>query len=75
MKKIKSDELRSEYSREELGEGIRGKYYNDYIKGTNLVLLSPDVAAFFEDEASVNEALRTLIKAAQKSVVVKSHSH
>ena len=75
MKKTKLDELRPEYSREKLGEGIRGKYYNDYTKGTNLVLLSPDVAAVFEDETSVNEALRTLIKAAQKSVALKSHSN
>ncbi len=31
MKKVKlSDELRSEYKREELGTGIRGKYFDDY---------------------------------------------
>jgi hypothetical protein len=55
-----------------LGEGIRGKYYYDYKKGTNLVLLSPDVAAVFEDENSVNEAFRKLIRASQKSVALKN---
>lgn len=74
MRKTKSDELRPEYNREDLGEGIRGKYFKDYQKGTNLVLLSPEVAAVFKDENSVNEALRMLIKAAQNSVGIKSHS-
>ena len=67
MKKPKSEELRSEYQREDLGKGVRGKYYNDYASGTNLVLLSPDVAAVFPDEAAVNQALRELIQLARKS--------
>lgn len=31
-------------------------------KGTNLVLLEPDVAAAFPDEAAVNEALRLVMR-------------
>ena len=38
MKKTKNDELRPEYKREDLGAGVRGKYYKDYQEGTNLVL-------------------------------------
>jgi hypothetical protein len=38
------DEMRPEYRREDLGEEIRGKHYEEYRKGTNLVLFSPDVA-------------------------------
>lgn len=34
-----SDDLRSEYTREDLGKGVRGKFLNSYNKGTNLVLL------------------------------------
>jgi hypothetical protein len=63
----KSDELRSEYSREDLGQGVRGKYFESYRKGSNLVLLSPDVAKVFPTEEAVNEALRSLIDLAQKS--------
>jgi hypothetical protein len=48
--------------------GFCGKHYDDYKSGTNLVLLSPDVAAMFPDEEAVNNALRDLIKLAQKSV-------
>ena len=67
MKKDRADELRPEYKREDLGEGIRGKYFEAYQKGTNLVLLSPDVAKVFPTEEAVNEALRSLIDIAKKS--------
>ena len=72
MKKVNSDELRSEYHQDDFGPGIRGKYYDDYKSGTNLVLLSPDVAAMFPDEEAVNKALGDLIKLAQKSVNLKN---
>jgi len=68
MKKAKvSDELRPEYRREDLGTGVRGKYFEEYRKGTNLVLLSPDVARVFPTDEAVNEALRALIDLAEKS--------
>jgi len=74
MKTVKREEMRKEYRREDLGKGIRGKYFDEYKKGTNLVLLSPDVAAAFPDDASVNEALRTLMKIARKSTGLTSRS-
>ena len=68
MRKVKaSDELRPQYKREDLGVGVRGKYYESYRKGTNIVLLSPDVAKVFRTEEEVNEALRSLISLAKKS--------
>jgi hypothetical protein len=69
MKTAKKEDVRKEYRREDLGVGVRGKYYKEYSKGTNLVLLSPDVAAAFPDEDSVNTALRNLMKLAKLSVV------
>ncbi|MCL4501574.1 MAG: hypothetical protein M1438_06920 [Deltaproteobacteria bacterium] len=68
MRKDKFDEMRPEYCREDLGEGIRGKHFEEYKAGTNLVLLSPDVAKVFTSEELVNEALRHLIEVARKSV-------
>ncbi|MDA8434276.1 MAG: hypothetical protein M0Z60_15130 [Nitrospiraceae bacterium] len=67
MKTAKHEEMRKEYKREDLGKGIRGKYFEEYKKGTNLVLLSPDVAKAFPDDDSVNEALRSLMKIARKT--------
>jgi len=74
MKKAKSEELRPEYHREELGKGVRGKYFQAYQKGTNLVLISPDVAKAFPTEESVNEALRSLIDLAEKSIALTKRS-
>jgi hypothetical protein len=75
MRKVKeSDELRPEYRREDLGQGVRGRYFEAYQKGTNLVLLSPDVATVFPTEEAVNEALRSLINVAQKSTGLTKRS-
>jgi len=59
------DELRREYNLPKMKGGVRGKYATRYQAGTNLVLLSPDVAEYFPDEQSVNTALRKLIHVAK----------
>ncbi len=61
-KRPRPDELRREYDLSKLKGGIRGKYAARYQAGTNLVLLSPDVAEHFPDDRSVNTALRRLIR-------------
>ena len=61
MKKQK-DELRPEYDLSQLKGCERGKYADRAHQGTNIILLAPDVAEVFHDDASVNEALRTLIR-------------
>jgi len=57
MKKYKKDML-AEY---DFSGGVRGKYVKRYSKGTNLVVLSPDVAKVFPNSRSVNTALREII--------------
>jgi hypothetical protein len=57
------EEMRPEY---DLRGGVRGKYYKQYMEGSNVVLLDPDVAAVFHDSESVNQALRVLINAARQ---------
>ena len=59
------DELRREYDLSKLKGGVRGKYIARYRAGTNLVLLSPDVAEYFPNEQSVNAILRALIHVAK----------
>ena len=61
MKK-QSDELRPEYDLAQLRVCVRGMHAASAQQGSNIVLLAPDVAEFFHDDASVNEALRTLIR-------------
>jgi hypothetical protein len=59
----KVDELRQEYDLAALlKKGIRGKYSKRYEQGTNLVLLSPDVARDFPTDEAVNDALRLVIQ-------------
>ena len=59
----KADELRSEYDlAAPLKEGVQGKYAKRYKEGTNLVLLSPDVARDFPTDEAVNEALPLVIQ-------------
>ena len=70
MRKTKSavgDGLRPEYCREDLGKGVRGKHYSSYQKGSNLVLLNPDMAKAFPTSDAVNEALRGLLQLTERT--------
>jgi hypothetical protein len=58
--------MRSEY---DLQGGVRGKFFAEYQKGTNLVLLAPDVAKSFPNSEAVNKALRKVIS--EKRAVAK----
>lgn len=57
----KNDELREEYDFAQM-QGVRGKYYEQYQSGTNIVLIAPDIAEKFPTSEAVNEALRRYIE-------------
>ena len=57
--KLGHGEMRDHY---DFSGGVRGKYAARYPKGTNVVVLAPDVAEVFPDSIAVNEALRTLVR-------------
>jgi hypothetical protein len=67
MKKVKNGDVRPDYRRDDLGPGVRGKYLEAYRSGSNLVLLSPDVAEAFPTDDAVNEALRAFVRLARRS--------
>ncbi len=56
------DTLREEY---DFSRGVRGKHHEAYGRGTNVVLLEPDVAEVFKDSAAVNKALRAIVQVAR----------
>lgn len=58
-----ADTMRDEYA---FSGGVRGKHAATFAEGSNLVFLDPDVAEVFRDSASVNEALRILVKLARQ---------
>lgn len=65
MKKVEHrnhNGLRAEYDFASMKGGIRGKHHEEYRKGTNVVLLQPDVAEAFPTEDAVNEALRGILQ-------------
>ena len=51
----------------DFSKGVRGKYAKRYAAGSNVVVLSPDVAKKFPDSDSVNKALRTLVRVANRT--------
>ena len=60
MKVMNNDpDMLEEY---DFSDGVRGKYARRYEEGTNVVLIDPDVAEFFPDHDSVNDALRSIIR-------------
>ena len=46
----------------DFSKGAQGKYAERHKEHTNMVLLDPDVAKEFPDDASVNEALREFLR-------------
>lgn len=50
----------------DFNEGGRGKYAKRCVEGSNVVVLSLDVAKVFCTSESVNEALRTLVRVGRK---------
>lgn len=59
MKKAreKNDEMLREYN---FSQGVRGKYAQRYARGSNVVVLEPDVAKLFPNAEAVNSSLRSL---------------
>jgi len=59
------DDLRPDYDFSSIAGGVRGKYVQRYREGVNLALLDPEVAEAFPTDTAVNEALRTVLRAAK----------
>ncbi len=67
-----SDEVRPEYDFD-FSKAVRGKYYQQYVESSNVVVLESDVAASFPNAAAVNAALRAMLQfAAQATSLTNS---
>lgn len=58
MSKLPDELEDSDIPETDFSNGVRGKYYERAMHGTNVVLLEPDVAKVFRDSAVVSQALR-----------------
>ena len=56
-------DMRKEY---DFSKGIRSKYAKRYAKGSNVVVLEPDVARLYPDAKTVNRALRAIAEVAPR---------
>ena len=61
--------MRPEY---DFSSGVRGKHFEAYRAGTNVVFLEPDLVEAFPDSASVNQALRLLVKLSRSKALSSS---
>jgi hypothetical protein len=57
-----NDELEQEYDLKSLGKGVRGKYFENYQKGTNVVVIDPELSKAFPNAKAVNDALRKVLE-------------
>jgi len=51
----------------DFSQGVRARYVQRFARGSNVVVLSPDLAEVFPDSESVNNALRLLVEIAGRS--------
>jgi hypothetical protein len=63
------DDMRPEY---DFSSGVRGKHVEAYRAGTNVVFLEADLVEAFPDSASVNQALRLLVRLSRSKALSSS---
>ena len=61
--KTDDTDMKTEY---DFSKGVRGKYAKSFAKGTNIVVLDPDVAKVFKNSREVNGILRILTRLASQ---------
>ena len=47
--------------REQLGKGVRGKYFQQYTQQSNVVILKPEIMKAFPTSDAVNKALASML--------------
>lgn len=63
----KADQVIPEIKREQLGVGVRGKYFKEFARAANVVVLQPEIHKAFPTSEAVNKALATLLVFAQET--------
>lgn len=63
-----------ELTREQLGRGVRGKYYKRFTQGSNVVVLRPELQKVFPTSEAVNDALASYLAFAKEVKGLTSRS-
>lgn len=56
-----------ELKREQLGKGVRGKYFKHFTQGSNVVVLQPEIIKAFPTSEAVNKALTSMLAFAHET--------
>ena len=56
-----------ELKREQLGQGVRGKYLQHFSHGSNVVVLQPEIQKAFPTSEAVNKALASMLAFARET--------
>jgi hypothetical protein len=73
MKKVsttKDDQDIPVLKHEQLGVGVRGKYFKQFTQGSNVVVLQPEIQKAFPTSEAVNKALASMLAFAQETQVL-----
>ena len=63
----KAKEDIQELTREQLGKGVRGKYFDAFTRGSNVVVLKPELQKAFPTSEAVNKALASVLAFAEEA--------
>lgn len=66
----KDDQDIPELKREQLGTGVRGKYYKQFMQGSNVVVLQPEIQKAFPTSEAVNKALASMLAFAEEAQTI-----
>jgi len=64
-----------ELKRDELGKGVRGKYLKQFVQGSNVVVLQPEIQKAFPTSEAVNKALASMLAFAQETQGLTARSN
>lgn len=70
----KTDQDIPELKRDQLGVGVRGKYFKHFAHGSNVVVLQPDIQKAFPTSEAVNKALASMLAFAQETQGLAGHT-
>ena len=63
-----------ELTREQLGVGVRGKYFKQFMQSSNVVALQPEIQKAFPTSEAVNKALASMLIFAQETKEITAKS-
>lgn len=66
----KNDQDIPELKREQLGVGVRGKYHKQFLQGSNVVVLQPEIQKAFPTSEAVNKALASMLAFTQETQTI-----